>query len=105
MPIVGALIEACFCERFEQLAPLLDDRLCRFYQGLLASEARHFAAYLKLAQHYAEGPIDNRLAHFTEVERELIEAPDSELRFQSGPPTVNSACGGGQGTKGRGPTA
>lgn len=89
--IVGALIEARSCERFERLAPLLDDQLCRFYQGLLASEARHFTTYLKLAERYAKGSIDNRIVHFAEVERELIEAPDSELRFHSGPPTAGNA--------------
>ncbi|MDX9874541.1 MAG: tRNA isopentenyl-2-thiomethyl-A-37 hydroxylase MiaE [Spongiibacteraceae bacterium] len=84
--IVGAYIEARSCERFERLAPLLDDELRRFYEGLLASEARHFQSYLKLAARYADGPIDDRIAHFAEVERELIESPDTAFRFHSGPP-------------------
>ena len=41
--IVGALIEARSCERFAVLAPRLDASLSRFYQGLLASEARQLA--------------------------------------------------------------
>jgi tRNA-(ms[2]io[6]A)-hydroxylase len=86
--IVGAFIEARSCERFARLAPLLDDELGRFYRGLLASEARHFQAYLKLAEQYAEGPIAERVAFFAGVERELIEAPDGEMRFHSGPPAI-----------------
>ena len=93
--IVGAFIEARSCERFARLAPLLDPvdaELAKFYRGLLASEGRHFAAYLKLAQQYAEecgeGPIDDRVAHFAAIERELIESADSEMRFHSGPPAV-----------------
>ncbi len=93
--IVGAFIEARSCERFARLAPLLDaidTELAKFYRGLLASEGRHFRSYLKLAQQYAEecghGPIDDRVAHFAGVERELIESADSELRFHSGPPAV-----------------
>jgi len=83
--IVGALIEARSCERFARLAPLLDDELARFYRGLLATEARHFQDYLALARRYNDTPIDDRLALFLERERELIEAPDTELRFHSGP--------------------
>jgi tRNA-(ms[2]io[6]A)-hydroxylase len=86
--IVGALIEARSCERFARLAPRLDAELGRFYRGLLASEARHFQSYLALAQQYADEPIDERVAHFVEVERELIESPDTELRFHSGPPAA-----------------
>ena len=83
--IVGAFIEARSCERFERLAPRLDAELQKFYVGLLNSEARHFEHYLKLAQLYADGPIDDRIALFAEKERELIEAPDTEFRFHSGP--------------------
>ena len=86
--IVGAFIEARSCERFAKLAPLLDGELERFYVGLLNSEARHFQAYLKLAERYAAGPIDDRIAVFAERERELIEAPDEVFRFHSGPPMV-----------------
>src|SRR5690606_9447942 len=84
--IVGAIIEARSCERFARLAPRLDAELGRFYRGLLASESRHFQSYLKLAQQYAGEPIDERVQFFLEVERELIESPDTEMRFHSGPP-------------------
>ncbi|MGH8185693.1 MAG: tRNA-(ms[2]io[6]A)-hydroxylase, partial [Steroidobacteraceae bacterium] len=49
MLLCGALIEARSCERFQRLAPLLDDPLREFYSGLATSEARHYAAYIHLA--------------------------------------------------------
>lgn len=84
--IVGAFIEARSCERFARLAPHLDDELGEFYRSLLKSEARHYRDYLSLAKKYADGAIEGRVAFFSEVERELIEAPDADFRFHSGPP-------------------
>ncbi|KDE39949.1 MAG: tRNA-(ms[2]io[6]A)-hydroxylase [Nitrincola lacisaponensis] len=84
--IIGALIEARSCERFARLAPYLDDELAKFYRSLLKSEARHYQDYLFLAQEYAGEPIDARVAFFCEVERGLIEMPDTEFRFHSGLP-------------------
>jgi len=85
--IVGAFIEARSCERFAKLAPFLDDELAKFYRSLLKSEGRHYQDYLGLAVEYAGEPIDDRVAHFREVERELIESADeSEFRFHSGAP-------------------
>lgn len=84
--IVGAFVEARSCERFEAIAPQLDEELARFYTFLLRSEARHFEYYLGLAEKYSPVPIAARVAFFREVERDLIERPDSELRFHSGPP-------------------
>jgi len=89
MMIVGALIEARSCERFEKLAPHLDDELGAFYRSLLRSEARHFQDYLRLAERYAEGPIAPRIAELTAVESELIQSPDAEFRFHSGRPTAD----------------
>lgn len=83
--IIGAFVEARSCERFAAIAPHLDEELKRFYTFLLRSEARHFEYYLDLAQRYAGRPIDDRIALFRGLERELIETPDSELRFHSGP--------------------
>jgi tRNA-(ms[2]io[6]A)-hydroxylase len=83
--IVGAFVEARSCERFAALAPYLDEDLARFYTFLLRSEARHFEYYLDLAAKYSPEPIAERVAFFREVERELIEAPDTEIRFHSGP--------------------
>ena len=84
--IVGALIEARSCERFARIAPHLDAKLGEFYQSLLKSEARHFNDYLRLANIAAgAGDIDGRIAIFSALECDLIEEPDSEFRFHSGP--------------------
>ncbi|WP_201771595.1 tRNA-(ms[2]io[6]A)-hydroxylase [Pseudohaliea rubra] len=87
--LVGAVIEARSCERFAALAPLLDTELEAFYRSLLRSEARHFEDYLGLAQSVA-GPVEveARLALLLPQEALLIEAPDADLRFHSGPPRV-----------------
>lgn len=83
--IVGAIIEARSCERFAALAPHLDDKLADFYNGLLKSEARHYRDYLALAEQAAGGPVDERVAMFLALEKQLIELPDTEFRFHSGP--------------------
>jgi tRNA-(ms[2]io[6]A)-hydroxylase len=84
--IVGAFIEARSCERFAKLAPHLDDELRDFYLSLLKSESRHFEDYLKLASKYSDDPIESRVADFASIEKGLIEDPDLEFRFHSGPP-------------------
>ena len=83
--IIGAFIEARSCERFAKLAPHLDGELQAFYQSLLKSESRHFEDYLKLAKKYADGSIEERVAYYADLEKQLIEAPDNEFRFHSGP--------------------
>ncbi len=83
--IVGAIIEARSCERFAALAPHLDEKLAEFYNSLLKSEARHYQDYLTLAVQANGGPVDERVAEFMAIEQKLIEAPDSEFRFHSGP--------------------
>jgi tRNA-(ms[2]io[6]A)-hydroxylase len=85
--IVGAFIEARSCERFAKLAPFLDDTLAKFYRSLLKSEGRHYQDYLGLAEDYAGEPIDERVEHFRQIEKELIESEDSEFRFHSGVPS------------------
>lgn len=86
--IVGAFIEARSCERFAALAPFLDTDLARYYRFLLRSEERHYTDYLDLALRYAAVPIDARIALFRQIERELIESPDTEFRFHSGVPAA-----------------
>jgi tRNA-(ms[2]io[6]A)-hydroxylase len=84
--IIGAFIEARSCERFAKLAPHLDAELQAFYQSLLKSEARHYQDYLRLANAVAgDVSIDGRIAEIAERERELIEQPDTQFRFHSGP--------------------
>ena len=83
--IVGGIIEARSCERFAALAPHLDDTLATFYNSLLKSEARHYQDYLVLARKAAGEPIEDRIDRFLALEKNLIEQPDEEFRFHSGP--------------------
>ncbi|MEE8056608.1 MAG: tRNA isopentenyl-2-thiomethyl-A-37 hydroxylase MiaE [Pseudomonadales bacterium] len=83
--IIGAFIEARSCERFAKLAPYLDEELKAFYLSLLKSESRHFEDYMALAKKYSPDLIDERVAYYAELERNLIETPDQEFRFHSGP--------------------
>ena len=83
--IVGAIIEARSCERFAKVAPHLDEELQKFYLSLLKSEARHYEDYLHLARKAAGGDsIDDRIEIFLQLEKTLIESPDTEFRFHSG---------------------
>lgn len=86
--IAGAFIEARSCERFALLAPRLPAEVGRFYEGLLASEARHFEHYLEMARHYGGDEVDGRAADFREAENALATGPDTELKFHSGPPAA-----------------
>ena len=89
--IVGAFVEARSCERFAALEPYVDDELAKFYRYLLKSESRHFEDYLTLAKTLVKEPqisVDERIALFREVERDLIESPDNEMRFHSGLPVL-----------------
>ena len=84
--IIGAFIEARSCERFAKLAPFLDAELEDFYKSLLKSEARHYQDYLRLAKTVAgDICIDKRIEEIAQRERELVEQPDTEFRFHSGP--------------------
>jgi len=85
--LVGALIEARSCERFAALATHLPEKLGKFYNGLLASEARHFEHYIAFAKSecgVGENEIDARLEELKAVEAKLISEPDEQFRFHSG---------------------
>jgi len=82
--IVGAIIEARSCERFEKLAPHLDEELQKFYLSLLKSEARHFEDYLALAKKVSQDDISERVQLFLELEQTLVQEADDEFRFHSG---------------------
>lgn len=83
--IVGAIIEARSCERFAKVAPHLDEELQKFYLSLLKSESRHYEDYLHLARKAAGSvSIEDRIQVFLELEKTLIESPDTEFRFHSG---------------------
>jgi len=85
--IVGAIIEARSCERFNKLAPFLDDELKKFYLSLLKSEARHYQDYLGLAESAAQESIEDRVQLFLQLDKELMLEPDTEFRFHSGKPS------------------
>ena len=87
--LIGALIEARSCERFAKIAPLLPERLGKFYGGLLASEARHFEHYLAFAKSECgidDDEFERRLAELKAIEAELVSSPDAQFRFHSGVP-------------------
>lgn len=83
--IIGAIIEARSCERFAKLSPHLDDELQVFYRSLLKSEARHYQDYLTLAKKAAGASIEERVEFFLQHEVALVQQPDVEFRFHSGP--------------------
>ena len=87
--IVGALIEARSCERFAALAPHVDSELGDFYVSLLKSESRHFMDYITLANSLEDRDVvEDRLALFRCIEKDLIESADTEVRFHSGVPAA-----------------
>lgn len=89
MLLIGALIEARSCERFARVAPRLPAKIARFYNGLLASEARHFEHYVAFARSecgFDDDALDARLETLRRREAELIVSPDDEFRFHSGVP-------------------
>jgi tRNA 2-(methylsulfanyl)-N6-isopentenyladenosine37 hydroxylase len=90
--LASALIEARSCERFERLAPLLDEPLASFYAELARVERRHHELYLELALRAAAeagsdaATLRARLAQLAEVEGRLATQPDTQFRFHSGAP-------------------
>lgn len=89
MLLIGALIEARSCERFARLAPRLPTELGKFYNGLLASEARHFEHYIAFAKSESgvgDEEVAKRLQELTAIEGHLIADPDPQFRFHSGTP-------------------
>ncbi len=91
MLLIGALIEARSCERFARVAPRLPANIARFYNGLLASEARHFEHYVAFARRecgFDDDAVDARLETLRGLEAELIVSPDTEFRFHSGAPST-----------------
>ena len=85
--LVGAIVEARSCERFATLWPHLPTSLGRYYKSLLRSEGRHYQDYLALAtENDVDGAVNERLAHFLQIDQQLIQSPDQEFRFHSGVP-------------------
>ena len=83
--IAAALIEARSAERFALLADRLPPPLRALYTQLAGAEARHFELYLDFARERAPGEWEARLSALAAREAQLATAPDTELRFHSGP--------------------
>jgi tRNA-(ms[2]io[6]A)-hydroxylase len=85
MLLVSALIEARSHERLGLLAEHCPEPdLARFYQSLMASEARHYGAYWVLATTYFEvETVNQRLDELATVEGELLATLYPEPRVHS----------------------
>ncbi|MEM7558022.1 MAG: tRNA-(ms[2]io[6]A)-hydroxylase [Planctomycetota bacterium] len=72
--LVGSLIEARSCERFNLLADHVDDQeLADFYRSLFESEARHHTTYVRLAKTFADDEtVKTRLQELAALEAEII---------------------------------
>jgi tRNA-(ms[2]io[6]A)-hydroxylase len=86
--LAAALIEARSAERFTLLAGRLPAPLAALYGELAGAEARHFELYLAFARERAPSEWRPRLEALAAREAQLATAPDSELRFHSGPPAA-----------------
>lgn len=84
--IIGAIIEARSCERFNAITPYIeDDELAKFYRTLVKSECRHFEEYLHLVRLYG-GNLNGRISQFLDIENAFIVSNDVVFRFHSGLP-------------------
>ena len=83
--LVAALIEARSCERFDLLRKHIADRqLAEFYDSLFESEARHYATYVQMAQHFAPAEqVHARLADLARSEAQIIAVGDTLPRMHS----------------------
>jgi tRNA 2-(methylsulfanyl)-N6-isopentenyladenosine37 hydroxylase len=83
--LVSGLIEARSHERLGLLATHCPDReLAKFYQGLMASEARHYGVYWVLADTYFErNVVTERLEELAIQESELLATLHPEPRIHS----------------------
>ena len=74
--LVGALIEARSCERFQILATVTEDEELRaLWNELLASEARHYRTFVDLAVRATSGDRDRvvaRLEHLASIEGAIV---------------------------------
>jgi tRNA-(ms[2]io[6]A)-hydroxylase len=58
--------------------------LADFYGSLFESEARHYATYMALAEHFAPSQaVADRLAELAEREAEIIALNDDPVRVHS----------------------
>ena len=78
--LLAAMIEARSCERFRLLSEnIKDQELSKFYYDLMASEARHYTLFLKLAKKYGTGvDVDARWKEFLAEEAKIIAGYGNE---------------------------
>ncbi|HIK44456.1 MAG TPA: tRNA-(ms[2]io[6]A)-hydroxylase, partial [Leptolyngbyaceae cyanobacterium M65_K2018_010] len=83
--LVSALIEARSHERLGLLAQHCPDPdLAQFYHSLMASEARHYGTYWRLAEDRFPPPlVDARWQHLAEVESAILARLHPEPRVHS----------------------
>ena len=86
--LVAAVIEARSAERMHLLAVAMRDReprLAEFWQGLVASEARHQAVYLELArQRFGASVVEARFANLIEHEAAVLQRAAGMPRLHDG---------------------
>jgi len=73
--LVAALIEARSCERFKVLSQKLsDEKLKKFYEKLMISEASHYTLFLGLARKYGDrNDVDKLWNSLLKYEGEIIK--------------------------------
>ena len=85
--LCNAVIEARSCERMRLLSRGLagvDDELAAFYQGLVASEARHHGLFVDLAKGIFSGKdVDRRLEEVIRHEATILMAAGPRPRLHS----------------------
>jgi tRNA 2-(methylsulfanyl)-N6-isopentenyladenosine37 hydroxylase len=72
--LFAAMIEARSCERFKVLHDHINDaELAKFYFDLMASEARHYTTFLRLAKIYLDPEmVDRRWEEMLDFEADVI---------------------------------
>ena len=83
--ICCSLIEARSCERMRLLSENVEDReLAEFFNSLLASEARHNATYLSLAEEYfPRDSVRVRLLGLADIEAQILQEPCEMVRMHT----------------------
>ena len=81
--LFSAMIEARSCERFKVLSENISDKeLAKFYYDLMASEARHYTMFIRLAKEYCDpATVDKRWEEMLVFEADVISRYGSQNRI------------------------
>lgn len=81
--LFAAMIEARSCERFKVLSDHIEDQeLAKFYHDLMASEARHYTTFLRLAKQYLDPDrVEARWQEWLVYEAEVISRYGKEEKI------------------------